>query len=165
MDIAVRGKEGLLVLWECQWCFRSISQPVCQSSFCIVTLCQSLCYVVTFNIAAFLSWHTSALPLRHENCHLLLSIYGHYIFLWFSWLPVLIDDLKKKYFWKIHKYPFVLCYLSVSYQIDLLFARLALQSIPDNLDLRGDSILRNLDIRCIRSLNGKPHCFAYPSWQ
>uniref|UniRef100_A0A4W6BPU2 polynucleotide adenylyltransferase n=1 Tax=Lates calcarifer TaxID=8187 RepID=A0A4W6BPU2_LATCA len=39
-------------------------------------------------------------------------------------------------------------------KIDLLFARLALQSIPDNLDLRGDSILRNLDIRCIRSLNG-----------
>uniref|UniRef100_A0A3B4T520 polynucleotide adenylyltransferase n=1 Tax=Seriola dumerili TaxID=41447 RepID=A0A3B4T520_SERDU len=39
-------------------------------------------------------------------------------------------------------------------RIDLLFARLALQSIPDNLDLRGDSILRNLDIRCIRSLNG-----------
>ncbi|XP_024916646.1 poly(A) polymerase gamma isoform X4 [Cynoglossus semilaevis] len=39
-------------------------------------------------------------------------------------------------------------------EIDLLFARLALQSIPDNLDLRGDSILRNLDIRCIRSLNG-----------
>lgn len=40
------------------------------------------------------------------------------------------------------------------HQIDLLFARLALQSIPDNLDLRGDSILKNLDIRCIRSLNG-----------
>uniref|UniRef100_A0A8C1FGN4 Poly(A) polymerase n=2 Tax=Cyprinus carpio TaxID=7962 RepID=A0A8C1FGN4_CYPCA len=39
-------------------------------------------------------------------------------------------------------------------EIDLLFARLALQSIPDNLDLRGDSLLRNLDIRCIRSLNG-----------
>uniref|UniRef100_A0A667XGM0 polynucleotide adenylyltransferase n=1 Tax=Myripristis murdjan TaxID=586833 RepID=A0A667XGM0_9TELE len=39
-------------------------------------------------------------------------------------------------------------------EIDLLFARLALQAIPDNLDLRGDSILRNLDIRCIRSLNG-----------
>ncbi|XP_057198629.1 poly(A) polymerase gamma isoform X2 [Triplophysa rosa] len=39
-------------------------------------------------------------------------------------------------------------------EIDLLFARLAFQSIPDNLDLRGDSLLRNLDIRCIRSLNG-----------
>ncbi|XP_063048922.1 poly(A) polymerase gamma isoform X2 [Engraulis encrasicolus] len=39
-------------------------------------------------------------------------------------------------------------------EIDLLFARLALASIPDNLDLRGDSLLRNLDIRCIRSLNG-----------
>uniref|UniRef100_A0A8C9U1T1 polynucleotide adenylyltransferase n=1 Tax=Scleropages formosus TaxID=113540 RepID=A0A8C9U1T1_SCLFO len=39
-------------------------------------------------------------------------------------------------------------------EIDLLFARLALQSIPENLDLRGDSLLRNLDIRCIRSLNG-----------
>lgn len=49
-----------------------------------------------------------------------------------------------------------LIFLSSSEQIDLLFARLALQSIPDNLDLRGDSILRNLDIRCIRSLNGKP---------
>ncbi|XP_023680895.2 poly(A) polymerase gamma-like isoform X1 [Paramormyrops kingsleyae] len=39
-------------------------------------------------------------------------------------------------------------------EIDLLFARLALQCIPENLDLRGDSHLRNLDIRCIRSLNG-----------
>lgn len=47
--------------------------------------------------------------------------------------------------------------LILSSQIDLLFARLALQSIPDNLDLRGDSILRNLDIRCIRSLNGMIH--------
>ncbi|KAK6488754.1 poly(A) polymerase gamma-like isoform X1 [Huso huso] len=41
-----------------------------------------------------------------------------------------------------------------SIEIDLLFARLALPAIPDNLDLRGDSHLRNLDIRCIRSLNG-----------
>ncbi|XP_041108958.1 poly(A) polymerase gamma-like isoform X3 [Polyodon spathula] len=41
-----------------------------------------------------------------------------------------------------------------SIEIDLLFARLALPTIPDNLDLRGDSHLRNLDIRCIRSLNG-----------
>uniref|UniRef100_A0A4W3GP12 polynucleotide adenylyltransferase n=1 Tax=Callorhinchus milii TaxID=7868 RepID=A0A4W3GP12_CALMI len=39
-------------------------------------------------------------------------------------------------------------------EIDLVFARLALQTIPDNLDLRDDSRLKNLDIRCIRSLNG-----------
>uniref|UniRef100_A0A8C9T0V4 polynucleotide adenylyltransferase n=1 Tax=Scleropages formosus TaxID=113540 RepID=A0A8C9T0V4_SCLFO len=39
-------------------------------------------------------------------------------------------------------------------EIDLLFARLALHTIPDHLDLRGDFLLRNLDIRCIRSLNG-----------
>ncbi|XP_064195393.1 poly(A) polymerase type 3-like isoform X2 [Anguilla rostrata] len=39
-------------------------------------------------------------------------------------------------------------------EIDILFARLALQTIPENLDLRDDSLLRNLDIRCIRSLNG-----------
>nr|AAI69821.1 LOC733387 protein [Xenopus laevis] len=39
-------------------------------------------------------------------------------------------------------------------EIDLVFARLPLQCIPDNLDLRDDSRLRNLDIRCIRSLNG-----------
>lgn len=40
------------------------------------------------------------------------------------------------------------------WQIDILFARLALQTIPENLDLRDDSLLKNLDIRCIRSLNG-----------
>ncbi|XP_075719112.1 poly(A) polymerase gamma [Rhinoderma darwinii] len=39
-------------------------------------------------------------------------------------------------------------------EIDLVFARLPLQCIPDNLDLRDDSRLRSLDIRCIRSLNG-----------
>ncbi|XP_036438033.1 poly(A) polymerase alpha isoform X3 [Colossoma macropomum] len=39
-------------------------------------------------------------------------------------------------------------------EIDILFARLALQTIPENLDLRDDSLLKNLDIRCIRSLNG-----------
>ncbi|KAI1897793.1 hypothetical protein AGOR_G00086930 [Albula goreensis] len=39
-------------------------------------------------------------------------------------------------------------------EIDILFARLALQTIPESLDLRDDSLLKNLDIRCIRSLNG-----------
>uniref|UniRef100_A0A674AL16 polynucleotide adenylyltransferase n=1 Tax=Salmo trutta TaxID=8032 RepID=A0A674AL16_SALTR len=41
-----------------------------------------------------------------------------------------------------------------SIEIDILFARLALQTIPKNLDLRDDGLLKNLDIRCIRSLNG-----------
>ncbi|KAL2081811.1 hypothetical protein ACEWY4_021629 [Coilia grayii] len=45
-----------------------------------------------------------------------------------------------------------LCFDSI--EIDILFARLALQTIPENLDLRDDSLLKNLDIRCIRSLNG-----------
>ncbi|XP_040407365.1 poly(A) polymerase gamma isoform X1 [Cygnus olor] len=39
-------------------------------------------------------------------------------------------------------------------EIDLVFARLSVQTISDNLDLRDDSSLRSLDIRCIRSLNG-----------
>ncbi|XP_072843102.2 poly(A) polymerase gamma [Pogona vitticeps] len=39
-------------------------------------------------------------------------------------------------------------------EIDLVFARLARATISDNLDLRDDSSLRSLDIRCIRSLNG-----------
>ncbi|XP_046713702.1 poly(A) polymerase beta-like isoform X2 [Silurus meridionalis] len=39
-------------------------------------------------------------------------------------------------------------------EIDILFARLALQIIPENLDLQKDSLLRNMDIQCIRSLNG-----------
>jgi poly(A) polymerase len=33
-------------------------------------------------------------------------------------------------------------------------ARLALSSIPDDLSLQDDNLLRNLDERCIRSLNG-----------
>ncbi|KAM7141859.1 LOW QUALITY PROTEIN: poly(A) polymerase type 3-like [Molossus nigricans] len=39
-------------------------------------------------------------------------------------------------------------------EIDILFARLALQAIPEDLDLRDDSLLKNVDIRCIKSLNG-----------
>ncbi|KAG0307835.1 polynucleotide adenylyltransferase [Dissophora globulifera] len=38
--------------------------------------------------------------------------------------------------------------------IDLTFARLGLSSVPDTLDLSDDSLLRNLDDRCIRSVNG-----------
>ncbi|XP_065595430.1 poly(A) polymerase gamma [Cyrtonyx montezumae] len=39
-------------------------------------------------------------------------------------------------------------------EIDLVFARLPVETVSENLDLRDDSCLRNLDIRCIRSLNG-----------
>nr|XP_010298793.1 PREDICTED: poly(A) polymerase gamma [Balearica regulorum gibbericeps] len=39
-------------------------------------------------------------------------------------------------------------------EIDLVFARLSVQTVSDNLDLGDDSCLRSLDIRCIRSLNG-----------
>ncbi|KAF9925118.1 polynucleotide adenylyltransferase [Linnemannia zychae] len=38
--------------------------------------------------------------------------------------------------------------------IDLTFARLGLSTIQDSLDLSDDSLLRNLDDRCIRSVNG-----------
>ncbi|BGP44856.1 polynucleotide adenylyltransferase [Rhodotorula kratochvilovae] len=38
--------------------------------------------------------------------------------------------------------------------IDLLFARLALPTIPDELELKDDNLLRNLDERCVRSLGG-----------
>ncbi|RKO87181.1 Poly(A) polymerase central domain-containing protein, partial [Blyttiomyces helicus] len=38
--------------------------------------------------------------------------------------------------------------------IDLVFARLALPSVPDTLNLADDNLLKNLDERCIRSLNG-----------
>ncbi|CAF1101708.1 unnamed protein product [Rotaria sp. Silwood1] len=39
-------------------------------------------------------------------------------------------------------------------ELDMLFARLALATIPDNLDLKDDKILHNLDHRCALSLNG-----------
>ena len=39
--------------------------------------------------------------------------------------------------------------------MDMLFARLALQEIKDDQDLRDEMLLKNLDMRCIRSLNGE----------
>lgn len=39
-------------------------------------------------------------------------------------------------------------------EIDLLFARLALKEIPDDFDLSDDLLLKNLDMKCVRSLNG-----------
>ncbi|XP_055373018.1 poly(A) polymerase type 3 [Condylostylus longicornis] len=39
-------------------------------------------------------------------------------------------------------------------EIDLLFARLSLKEIPDDFDLKDDTILKNLDPRSVRSLNG-----------
>ena len=36
----------------------------------------------------------------------------------------------------------------------MLFARLSYATIPEDLDLKDDSILKNLDQKCVRSLNG-----------
>ena len=51
----------------------------------------------------------------------------------------------------------------------MVFARLALPEIHDDVDLSDENLLKNLDIRCIRGLNGK-FCFCllltlfYHSW-
>ena len=47
--------------------------------------------------------------------------------------------------------------------MDILFARLALRVVPENLDLTNDSILKNLDPKCVRSLNGKLLFFHPPT--
>ncbi|XP_022612748.1 poly(A) polymerase beta [Seriola dumerili] len=39
-------------------------------------------------------------------------------------------------------------------EIDLVFARVAQKSIPENLDLLDDKLLQNMDEHCVRSLNG-----------
>ncbi|XP_067025706.1 poly(A) polymerase beta-like [Acropora muricata] len=39
-------------------------------------------------------------------------------------------------------------------EMDLLFARLALAEVPENLSLLDENLLRNLDTKCVRSLNG-----------
>ncbi|KAL9954867.1 hypothetical protein ACROYT_G042452 [Oculina patagonica] len=41
-----------------------------------------------------------------------------------------------------------------SIEMDLLFARLALPEVPDDLSLLDESLLKNLDPKCVRSLNG-----------
>jgi poly(A) polymerase len=43
----------------------------------------------------------------------------------------------------------------------MVFARLSLPTITDSLDLKDDNILRNLDIKCIRSLNGTYELLNY----
>jgi hypothetical protein len=40
-------------------------------------------------------------------------------------------------------------------------APLVLSSIPDDLSLRDDNLLRNLDERCVRSLGGGLLCIGY----
>jgi len=39
-------------------------------------------------------------------------------------------------------------------ELDILFARLALKNIPLNQELKEDELLRNLEQKCVRSLNG-----------
>ncbi|KAK2890373.1 poly(A) polymerase type 3-like [Channa argus] len=39
-------------------------------------------------------------------------------------------------------------------EIDLIFARVQLKRIPQNLDLLDDKVLKNIDIHCARSFNG-----------
>lgn len=39
-------------------------------------------------------------------------------------------------------------------ELDMLFARLALKDIPEEQDLRDVNLLKNLDPKCVRSLNG-----------
>ncbi|KRX91105.1 Poly(A) polymerase gamma [Trichinella pseudospiralis] len=39
-------------------------------------------------------------------------------------------------------------------ELDMVFARLALKEVPENQKLDNDELLRNLDVKCIRSLNG-----------
>lgn len=39
-------------------------------------------------------------------------------------------------------------------ELDMLFARLALPTISDDIDLRDEVLLKNLDQKCVRSLNG-----------
>ena len=44
-------------------------------------------------------------------------------------------------------------------ELDMLLARLSFSTIPEDLDLRDDSILKNLDQKCVRSLNGLIYAF------
>lgn len=39
--------------------------------------------------------------------------------------------------------------------MDFTYARLALAVIPDDLELKDDNLLKNLDERCVRSLGGE----------
>ena len=41
------------------------------------------------------------------------------------------------------------------FQLDMLFARLALPTIPEDIDLRNEVHLKNLDEKSVRSLNGR----------
>jgi hypothetical protein len=44
--------------------------------------------------------------------------------------------------------------LSARHQFDLLFARLPMSSIPDDIDMLDDNMLRNMDEKSVLALNG-----------
>ena len=46
--------------------------------------------------------------------------------------------------------------------LDFTMARLALSTIPDDISLKDDNLLRNLDERCVRSLNGMTSALRVP---
>ncbi len=48
----------------------------------------------------------------------------------------------------------VLHYQFQYFQLDMLFARLALKQVADDTQLSDDMLLKNLDSKCVRSLNG-----------
>ena len=39
-------------------------------------------------------------------------------------------------------------------EIDMTFARLALKEVPESMALTDSNLLKNLDPKCVRSLNG-----------
>lgn len=46
--------------------------------------------------------------------------------------------------------------------MDMLFARLAFTTVPKDLDLLDINLLKNLDQKCVRSLNGKHYFEQIP---
>jgi poly(A) polymerase len=63
----------------------------------------------------------------------------------------------------VHVFLMIIIFVLFHFQLDMLFARLALQVIEANQNLRDESLLKNLDIRCIRSLNGESAYFIIPN--
>lgn len=104
-------------------------------------------YIATFDIpytAVFLFLNNF-----HVFFHIPVNMHRNEIAECFTYvhLKQLLADIYSK-----HCGPrYTLCLL----QLDMVFARLTLPQIPDEIDLRDESLLRHLNTKCVRSLNGE----------
>lgn len=94
------------------------------------------------------------------------TIYSRYsvLIVWCKSTNVVIKKLYDHKIRNLDLWPLIYLILFL-FQLDMLFARLALPQIADDIDLRSESLLKNLHEKCVRSLNGMMYFYFQYNWK